>query len=276
MSVRIVRHPTADGFLARDEAWLLEAEAEHNLPLALAGGLRSRPLASEYFATIECDGAVAGCAFRTPPYKFGVTRMPAAAIPVLVDAVGAVFPTLDLVLGPPDTAAAFARTWCDRTGASPRPGLAQRIYRLDRVQPPPHPPAGLLRTATSDDLTLVAQWLHAFGEEAHPVENPEAMARMRVERGEIALWVDDGVVRSMAASVGRTRNGARIGMVYTPPAARERGYASACVAALSQRVLDDGARFCMLYTDLANPVSNAIYQRIGYVPVADATDWWLR
>lgn len=65
-------------------------------------------------------------------------------------------------------------------------------------------------------------------------------------------------------------------MVYTPPAARGRGYASACVAALSQRVLDDGAHFCMLYTDLANPVSNAIYQRIGYVPVADVTDWWLR
>jgi len=38
---------------------------------------------------------------------------------------------------------------------------------------------------------------------------------------------------------------------------------------LSQRQLDRGRRFCTLFTDLANPTSNALYQRIGYRPIAD-------
>jgi len=56
--------------------------------------------------------------------------------------------------------------------------------------------------------------------------------------------------------------------VYTPPAYRRRGYASACGAALSQLILDAGRRFCFLYTDLANPTSNQIYQQIGYEHVS--------
>jgi predicted GNAT family acetyltransferase len=61
---------------------------------------------------------------------------------------------------------------------------------------------------------------------------------------------------------------ARIGPVYTPKRFRGRGYASAAVAAVSQLILDQGARVC-LFTDQANPVSNRIYQRIGYRPVVD-------
>jgi predicted GNAT family acetyltransferase len=65
----------------------------------------------------------------------------------------------------------------------------------------------------------------------------------------------------------------RISAVYTPPEQRGHGYASANVAALSQRALDAGAIACMLNTDQANPVANKIYQRIGYRPVGDAQEW---
>ncbi|MCA9556723.1 MAG: GNAT family N-acetyltransferase, partial [Myxococcales bacterium] len=85
------------------------------------------------------------------------------------------------------------------------------------------------------------------------------------------LWVwEDGEAVSMAAAVSPTPHGVRVNFVYTPPERRGRGYASACVAALSQAQLDAGRQFCFLYTDLANPTSNAIYQRIGYRPVTDA------
>jgi hypothetical protein len=36
--------------------------------------------------------------------------------------------------------------------------------------------------------------------------------------------------------------------------------------------LDRGKRFCFLYTDLANPTSNAIYMRLGYRPVCDSRE----
>src|SRR5436189_143738 len=94
--------------------------------------------------------------------------------------------------------------------------------------------------------------------------------------GGIVLWEDGGAVVSMAGFGGRTPSGTRIGPVYTPPDLRGRGYASALTAALTQRLLDGGLRFCFLFTDLANPTSNSIYQRIGYEPVSDVGLWSFR
>jgi predicted GNAT family acetyltransferase len=83
------------------------------------------------------------------------------------------------------------------------------------------------------------------------------------------VWEDGGQPRSLAGYTGFTPNGVRIGPVYTPPEQRRHGYASAVTAAVSQLLLDSGRRFCFLFTDLANPTSNAIYQAIGYRPVVD-------
>ena len=76
----------------------------------------------------------------------------------------------------------------------------------------------------------------------------------------------------MAAAIGETAHGVRVGYVYTPPAFRRRGYATATVFHLSQLLLESGRNFCCLYTDLANPTSNAIYARLGYRPLCDVVD----
>ena len=60
--------------------------------------------------------------------------------------------------------------------------------------------------------------------------------------------------------------------MYTPPERRGCGYASTCVAALSQRLLDSGYRRCFLFTDLANPISNRLYRRLGYQLVGNAEE----
>jgi predicted GNAT family acetyltransferase len=86
------------------------------------------------------------------------------------------------------------------------------------------------------------------------------------------IWDDPDPV-TMAGFRGRTPNGVRIGMVYTPPEYRRKGYATACVAALSQHLLDSGCRYVCLYTDLTNPTSNHIYQTIGYRPVVDSDEY---
>jgi hypothetical protein len=77
----------------------------------------------------------------------------------------------------------------------------------------------------------------------------------------------------MTGNTGPTPNGIRIGPVYTPPEHRGKGYASNLVATQSQWLLDSGRRFCFLYTDLANPISNSIYQRIGYRQVAESAEY---
>ena len=82
------------------------------------------------------------------------------------------------------------------------------------------------------------------------------------------IWEDNAPV-SLAAGSQFSVTTSRIGPVYTPPAYRRKGYATACVAALSQKLLDEGCDRCFLLTDLENPTSNHIYQQIGYIPVCE-------
>ena len=108
-----------------------------------------------------------------------------------------------------------------------------------------------------------------------PQQDYDAMADRWIRRlGRTAyLWVDEGRPVSLAGAGGLTPNGIRVGPVYTPPELRGRGYASNLVAGVSQAQLDAGRRFVFLFTDLANPTANHIYQEIGYEPVTDIDEY---
>jgi uncharacterized protein len=93
-----------------------------------------------------------------------------------------------------------------------------------------------------------------------------------IGRGQLHFWLDGGHPRAMVAATRETRSGCAINTVYTPPQFRRCGYATAAVATLSASLLDAGRRFCCLYTDLANPTSNAIYAKIGYRPIRDDSE----
>jgi predicted GNAT family acetyltransferase len=145
----------------------------------------------------------------------------------------------------------------------------QRAYRLDRVQPPDV--AGRLRACAEQDRDLVEAWTQGFVTDLgiHGAEQMAPLARHAFDTGGFHLWEHEGAPRAMAALVGETPRGARIGFVYTPPELRRRGYGAACTAAVSQHTLDAGKAFCCLNADLGNPAANSIYQRIGYRPVGD-------
>lgn len=271
MHVRVVRHGDVETFLRRAQSWLLRSEAENTLILGIVASAASYR-DSIYYATVEHDGAVVGCAIRTPPRKLIVSRMPPSSAEPLAYDVAACYDELPGVIGPPVAAREFARRWCDRRGLVPRDAMLQRIHRLDRVVPPKREAPGELRIATAQEIGIVASWVDCFAREAG-VEKTDvtALVERKIAAREMVLWYDD-LPRSLAGYSGRSPNGVRIGYVYTPPEWRGKGYASACVAAFSRHSLSAGARFCCLYTDLANPVSNAIYRRIGYEPVCDSVD----
>ena len=284
--MRVVRLQDPRAFLDRAESWLLQREAENNLPLGIAASLAGvGPAASAsgpasaapgplYFATIESGGDVVGCAFRTPPYKLGLTRMPLDAVRLLARDVAEVYEELPAVLGPVAVALAFGEVWSALGGVRATPGTRQRIHVLERVTPPSRMAAGRMRLAGPADIPLVARWLASFIRETGLGEAGDPLARARRLCGEeggkrlLALWLHEVPV-SMAAFPARTRHGVRIGYVYTPEKRRGRGYATALVAELSSHALDLGFNHCVLYTDLANPVSNRIYRGIGYRPLQD-------
>ncbi len=273
MEVRRCRD--AAEFLERAELWLVQREAENNLILGIARQLRdpNHPYQDPiYLATVEDNGRVVGCGYRTPPYKFGITDMPTSAVPLLVEDAADVYSTIPAILGPEVQATKFAELWSLRFGGLWNVGTRQRIYQLERVIFPETRAPGSMRVAADADRDRVAEFVRGFSSETHQFGGePDARAQRLVTAGAIYLW-EDGEVRSMASSSGETSNGVRIGYVYTPSALRGRGYATTLVATLSQRMLDEGRTFCFLYTELANPSSNAIYKRIGYEPVCDVVD----
>jgi predicted GNAT family acetyltransferase len=263
-------------FLGRAESFLMRAEAENNIMLGICGPPGSPPRAFRedgYLATVEDAGEVVACAIRTPPYKAVITRAGQKPLECLVDDLAATYPTLPAVLGPEPDVSHFARLWSGRTGTAARPGMKLRLFETHTVQPLSSRPAGALRLAEETDLPIIAAWAAAFRDEADQSNpsDPHQEARERVGQRSVFVW-DDGRPVSMAAWASRTARGVRVNFVYTPPEHRKRGYASACVADLTQRLLVEGQAFCCLYTDLSNPTSNRIYHRIGYHPVCDVSD----
>lgn len=277
------RFDDAADFYKRAKGFLLRREAEHNLLLGICAGLLAHPERQEqppYLATVEAAGEVVAAAVMTPPRGPILSRSDAPApeaLSLLVEDLSRAYPALPTVLGPAEASRAFADLWQRATGRSYHRGLAQRIYQLDAVTPAA-PVQGALRRATEVDRALAITWMIAFAEEALGDRDPRMAARMvdlRLTGGAdsgLYLW-DDGWAVSLAGYTGPTPRGIRVGPVYTPPAYRGKGYASACVAALSGLLLDGGRTHCFLFTDLSNPTSNHIYQAIGYRPVCDVDEY---
>lgn len=216
-----------------------------------------------YWATIESGDRVVGCAFRTPPHQLSLSAMPVEAIGLLTRDVHKCYAHLPGVAGPTDEATQFAREWSALTGQDWRVQLGMKIRKLTAVSPPGRPPAGVLRRAGPADLALVTEWMAGFVRETGMAWRAGDVAGRMQAAGQLFVW-DDGQARCMAAVARETPRGACINAVYTPPVNRGRGYASAAVATLSQRLLAKGKDFCCLYTDAANPGTNAIYRRIGF------------
>jgi ribosomal protein S18 acetylase RimI-like enzyme len=270
--------PDAAAFLERAEGWLLRREDANNLILSLvtarAGGSHAEEPVG-LWATVERYGEVVGCAIRTPPHKLLVTDLPPAAAPVLAAGLMDLQPDLPVVLGPVAAARKVAEALVALRGGSLREGMEQGVYRLDRVEVPVGVP-GALREATEADVDLTVMWGEGFARDTgigFPTARDSILGWVR--RKALHLWSDEGEPVSVAVAQGHTPHGVRIGYVYTPPTQRGRGYASACVAGLSAKMLAGGCSFCVLYTDLSNPVSNAIYQRVGYRLVDTARDYHL-
>ena len=177
------------------------------------------------------------------------------------------------VNGEKATVAEFADAWTEHTGAVSSLRRAMRMYRLAELRPPAQS-AGEARAATEDDRDLVCAWLVRFQAEAaqnEPLEVSAVVAR-RLAAGELWLWSAEGAPVALAAHSAPAAGVARVGPVYTPPAHRRRGYGSAVTAWATGEALRAGAEHVVLYTDLANPTSNAIYQRIGYIADHDAEE----
>jgi predicted GNAT family acetyltransferase len=276
-AIQIKFFSDAGQFLERVQSFLLRREAEHCLILGLLDGLRSGeqwgsdpPL----MASAEDGVDVTVVALMTPPHNLILSwTADDSALDAIAHELHAKGVAIPGVNSSAEIARRFALKWFELSGRSSRAQMAQRIYQLTRVTKQMRA-AGRLREPTQSDEALMGKWRAAFSIDAEHMDAEEAAKQAALpmpKSRHLMLWEVEGAAVSMAGYSGRTPNGIRVAWVYTPPNKRGKGFAGACVAALSQKLLDDGRKFCFLYTDLANPVSNHVYQKIGYEPVTDAT-----
>jgi uncharacterized protein len=270
--VQLHKFDSIDKFWDKMQAYLLQHEAENNLLLGIVHTLRHNPARypePPYLVTVEINREIVATGIRTPPYKLLLSKVSN------LDALTLIAEDLHLeqlpgVMGLLPEVEMFVRSWQAITGQSSRLSTAMKIHQLQAVKSVANA-TGFLRLATENDRALLLKWLPAFNTEIGfgVIENTELLVANRLKEGHTYIWEDNNTPVALAAGRKFSDTASRIGSVYTPPAERRKGYATACVAALSQQLLDAGCDRCFLLTDLANPTSNHIYRQIGYIPVCD-------
>jgi GNAT superfamily N-acetyltransferase len=200
---------------------------------------------------------------RTPPRPAIVTDLPVPAVESLVEALGGVTGAS----GPVESMRALSAAWQVKTGRTPAVASNRRLYCLAELTSLGTMPAGSGRVAGEADRGLLTEWFAAFGVDVgEPMLDAARDVKRRLKSGELLLWEIDGVPVSLVGVTVPIAGVVRVAPVYTPAELRGKGYAGAATAAVSRRALDAGYEV-ILFTDVANSTSNALYQRLGYRPV---------
>lgn len=273
----VVRDVNPVQFLEEAGALLYRDEPTNSLMLGLCENMAASnepPKEMPLLLRVVDGGRTVTAAIQTPPMNLVITYAAKDELKVLADYLIKEKVQFPGVVGPANESEMFASIWSKLSGQESMLGMGQKIYKIENVIMPKT--VGELRLAQAREIDLVTQWTTEFANESLPSperKGPEEwrpLAIRKIENGQVYLWFFGGEPVSMA-HVGRpTRNGISVSGVYTPPHLRKNGYASAVVAHVSQKMLDSGKKFCVLYTDLSNPTSNKIYQNVGYREVSNS------
>jgi GNAT superfamily N-acetyltransferase len=274
--MHVVAEGRAPEFLARIGPYLEAAPVESNLIFGVVASIEpARGKDPPLLLRVERDGAIELVAVQTPPRPLVLGPGNEAPVLRLVEYLAFSRVALPGVIGPRDAVDAFIGAWFERTGASAGLVRLQTLYELEQLEMPPAV-AGCLREARAEDEDRLAAWSSAFQAEVGVFVGASGdtrpFVRGKLQARQLFVWENGGLV-SMAGWAARTPRAARVNYVYTPPDERRKGYASACVAALTKKLLDEGSEKCLLFADAGNPTSNGVYRRLGYRPVCDCAEY---
>ncbi len=274
MKSDLIIHHDIESYIQSVTDFLESAEAENGLLLGNLERLRAdSPAVRPFMAQVVAEGRTV-CVAYYRDRNLLISRGPEGIWKQIARKLleeGFVIPG---VVGPSNDAERLAAEWVDLRRCGSELAMNQRVYQLVTVSPPSGIPGGA-RLVRDGDIETLKLWMTGFYQDAIPWEMPSAgevleAVKARIPAGLTYLWEMDGKPVAMTALSRPTRRGFTVNAVYTPPEYRKRGYASALVAAVSSEGLNRGKEFCVLYTDLSNPTSNSIYQKIGYKPVCDS------
>lgn len=228
-------------------------------------------------ATVSDAQGVQLIAMMTPPFYITLYAPVSPVQPQALDCLldGLAGQDIPGVTTEKALAEAFAQAYAARHGCTWKIEMSQRIYTLKKVDPQIKQ-VGKVRLLEERDMPFFPYWMEAmkaagnYGQTEMHIPQEGAEYQEMIARKKLYVLEDQGLPVSMAGFSKEMETAIGVTTVYTPPYFRNRGYATSCVAQVSQLALDKGFTQCVLYTDLKNPTSNSIYQKIGYRPVCDS------
>ncbi|MFD7340253.1 GNAT family N-acetyltransferase [Streptomyces violascens] len=269
-----------DDFLAQAGDFLCSRAALHNTPLTDIEKLRIHRAADHgaeaaVFGLLESQGEVRAIFYLTPHGRLGLTPLSVEQTDTLAAHLAGLGHSPANVIADHDTAGAFGESWQRHTGAASVLFWRTHLYRLGTLTPPRPRPEDQGRLTGGKDREQVVRWCREFcvdvGEQ-HSIDliDSSSWEESRFGDRHFTFWeTPEGAPVSMAAATSVVGGMVRVDPVYTPAHLRGRGYAGAVTVEASRTALAAGATDVVLFTDPDNPTSNALYQRIGYVHIAD-------
>jgi hypothetical protein len=289
MAVELVFIADPAAFLDVARARLAESPVESTVVATIADRTAREaadgitPPAHDWYVVARDGSNLVGAGMRTAPFEPRPPYLLAMPDQAAVTLARTLFDRGEEVRGV-NGALPAVRVFADETaslsGRTARVQIHTRLFELLELTAPSRSVPGRLRAATHDELALTQAWYAAFmadadeqagrppGSSGDEPPDDEVMLR-RIDDGRVWLWLDaDDRPVHVTGTNPPSLGVARIGPVYTPREERGRGWATAAVAEVSRRMLEEGSRPC-LFTDQANPTSNGIYIALGYRAVVD-------
>lgn len=169
----------------------------------------------------------------------------------------------------------FAREFCRVAKKEPKVRFEMRILVLEKLKEAALRDDVIFRKAEIKDKPILKEYRRIFSEEAlHEILSEEDLEKKFEKHFQMGAYVleKDGKIVATAVSNRHLSKGKSIGNVFTPKEERGNGYAYNIVYRLSKEFLDSGLEYCVLFTDDSNPISNHVYEKIGYERRADTTE----
>ena len=179
------------------------------------------------------------------------------------------------VNGDKELARKFAKYYCKEANIEYEVQTEMRILLLEKIIKAKMNEEITFRKAQLTDKLILIRYLKEFMKEALDEEITDEEAEKKfetyMEKGYYVLE-KKGKIVSQAALLRDIKKGKCVSAVYTPKEERNKGYAYNLVYRVSEDAFRNGAEYCVLYTDDTNPISNHVYEKIGYERKVDCED----
>jgi len=281
--MELVFYDSVDDFLTHHESMLFNQEAKHQLILSNAYRLKnSESKPSHFMGMIHINHDIKLIFLYMAPYNLLIDSFSDISTEDLYDFTYTIYqkcPNLPGINAPLHIAEPFCEFFRQISGKFYYKRLGMDIMVLHELQPL-HLPEGSMRLASKKDLNLVNEWVLSFHQEslneAVHVKDVDQSNQQRIEQSRLFLFENEHhEIVSMGAIARTLQKGCSLSLIYSDIKKRNLGYGLAITYNLCQHIFNLGYEYITLFVDKSNPISNRVYQKLGFHIISSQYDFRL-